>query len=201
MSGPDSYTTIVDASADVYTQMRSRFMAFAYPVDDEAQVGLMLKSLRKKYHDARHIPYAFRLGPAGQTWRASDDGEPSGTGGKPIYGAILSAELTDVLVAVVRYYGGTPLGAANLGRAYAQAARQALERAKVMTKEETKEFTVITTYPALDYVMRTVRASGGKTSIEYRDAEILIEISIGKSKAEDLKKTLTSQQGVKDFCP
>ena len=117
----DSYKTLENPAEGIYREKGSRFLAFGYPVHNEEEIKIRVAALRKKYHDARHHCYAYRLGPAGETYRVNDDGEPSGTAGKPIYGQLLSNNLTNVLVVVVRYFGGTLLGTGGLITAYRSA--------------------------------------------------------------------------------
>ena len=122
----DRYDSIAGPSTGLYKDNGSKFLAFAYPVESEEEVRKHLDALRKEYFDARHHCYAYRIGHQGQLWRANDDGEPSSTAGRPILGQILSAGLSDVLVVVVRYFGGTLLGTGGLMVAYREAAKGAL---------------------------------------------------------------------------
>ena len=114
----DLYKTIKHPSEGLYKEKGSKFLAFAYPVSSEEDIGRIITDLRKQYHDARHHCYAWRLGPEKDRFRVNDDGEPSGSAGKPIFGQIRSMDLSDVLVVVVRYFGGTLLGVGGLIRAY-----------------------------------------------------------------------------------
>ena len=126
MSTPDTCLTLAAPSEAVYTEKRSRFLAFAYPIDTPEDALAHVKELRRQYYDARHVCFAYATGFEGETFRAVDDGEPSGTAGRPILGQIRSAGLSFVVVAVVRYFGGIQLGAAGLGVAYKMAAAAAL---------------------------------------------------------------------------
>lgn len=128
----DIYRTISDASEGIYKDKGSKFMSFAYPVSDEEAVKDHVAILQKKYHNARHHCFAWRLGPQKIRYRVNDDGEPSGTAGKPIFGQIVSRDLTDVLVVVVRYFGGTKLGIGGLIQAYRTAASQALDHSRII---------------------------------------------------------------------
>jgi uncharacterized YigZ family protein len=123
----DLYKTILSPSEGSYKEKGSKFLAFAYGVRDEETVKQHLDELRKQYHDARHHCYAWRLGPEKSRYRVNDDGEPSGSAGKPIYGQIVSRDLTDILVVVVRYFGGTLLGVGGLINAYRTATSDALD--------------------------------------------------------------------------
>ena len=127
MLEPDIYKTIEQQGEAIYTEKRSKFLAFAIPVTTIEQVKEYIEVYQKKYYDARHVCYAYRLGERGENERSNDNGEPSGTAGKPILGQIHSQELTNVLVIVVRYFGGVKLGTSGLIVAYRAAAAEALE--------------------------------------------------------------------------
>ncbi len=133
---PNTYNTLASPAEGKYTELRSKFLAFAYHVEtpDEAQEKVM--TLRRRYHDARHVCYAYALGPGQATYRTVDDGEPSGTAGRPILGQIKSHSLSDVVVIVVRYFGGKKLGTSGLLRAYKAAAASALDDAPTTEVEE-----------------------------------------------------------------
>jgi uncharacterized YigZ family protein len=128
----DLYKTILSPSEGSYKEKGSKFLAFAFNVRDEAAVKQLLEELQRKYHDARHHCYAWRLGPEKSRYRVNDDGEPSGSAGKPIYGQIVSRDLTDILVVVVRYFGGTLLGVGGLINAYRSAASDALDQNNII---------------------------------------------------------------------
>ena len=122
----DSYWTLAEPSEGEYSEKRSKFLAFAYPVTTEEEALARVAELRAKYYDARHVCWAYRLGPTGEPYRANDDGEPSGTAGKPIHGILVSQGLTEVIILVVRYFGGVKLGTSGLIEAYREAALAAL---------------------------------------------------------------------------
>ena len=128
----DSYKTINNISEGYYTDKRSKFYAFAHYVESADDVKKLLVGYRNKYYDARHICWAYRLGPDGVEYRLNDDGEPSSTGGKPIFNQILSSGLTNIVVFVIRYYGGVNLGTSGLIIAYREASRDALEKADII---------------------------------------------------------------------
>ena len=130
----DTYSGIAAPAEGLFKDNGSRFIAFAYPVETEAQVKEIVQSLKKEYHDARHHCFAYRLGYKGDVWRASDDGEPSGSAGRPILGQIDSLGLSDVLVVVVRYFGGIKLGIPGLIRAYKTSTADALGKAQIVQK-------------------------------------------------------------------
>ena len=136
----DSYKSIAARAEGLFKDNGSRFIAFAYPVETEDQVKEIVGNLKKEYHDARHHCYAYRLGHLGDSFRSNDDGEPSGSAGRPILGQIDSAGLSDVLVVVVRYFGGIKLGIPGLIRAYKTSTSDALSNARVVEKTASRNF-------------------------------------------------------------
>ena len=157
MSSSEIYTTIAAPSEGLYKEKGSKFLAFAYPVSTEDEIKNLLQDLRKKFFDARHHCYAYRLGPDGATWRANDNGEPSSTAGKPIFGQLISFGLSDVLVVVIRYFGGIKLGVSGLINAYRTAARDALEHAQTVEKQVRENITLEYTYEQTNAVMKAIR--------------------------------------------
>lgn len=153
----DTYTTLAAPSSAVYTEKRSKFLAFALPVTSEAEVKEALARYQREYYDARHVCYAYMLGPERTLFRSNDNGEPSGTAGKPILGQINSLGLTDVLVVVVRYFGGIKLGTGGLTVAYKTAAREALEAAEHVERTVDDTLVVTVPYTGLNEVMRVVK--------------------------------------------
>lgn len=151
---PTVYTTIASPSQAEFKDKGSRFIAFAYPADDEAEVKKLLDKLRPQYHKARHICYAYRIGVDGNRFRANDDGEPSGSAGRPILGQIDSFGLTDTLVAVVRYFGGTLLGVPGLIHAYKTATASALRDAVFETRNIEKTVWLQCGYDRLSEILR-----------------------------------------------
>ncbi len=156
----DTFKSISGPAEGIYKEKGSKFLAFAYPVVSEGEARAVLEKIRKEYYDARHHCYAYRLGLSGDVWRYNDDGEPSSTAGRPIYGQILSRELSDVLIVVVRYFGGIKLGVPGLIRAYKAAAADALDHAEVVEKVASEGFAVIFDYAAMDRVMRVLKDMG-----------------------------------------
>ena len=130
----DTYLTIEAPAEAIYKEKSSKFLAFAYPVADEEEIRSRLEALRKRYYDATHHCYAWRLGPHGEAFRANDDGEPSSTAGRPILGQLLSHETTDCLIVVVRYFGGTKLGVPGLIAAYKESAAEVLAAARIVQR-------------------------------------------------------------------
>ena len=143
----DSYKTIKQVAEGYYTEKRSRFISYAIPVRTVEEVKEQLEKYRKQYYDARHVCWAYMLGPERQTFRANDDGEPSSTAGKPILGQINSNELTDLLIVVVRYFGGIELGTSGLIVAYRTAAAEAIAAAEIEERTVDEDITVVFEYP------------------------------------------------------
>lgn len=148
MTAEDTYKTIVEPSEGIYTEKRSKFIAIALPVRTLDEIKAHLETYQKKYYDARHVCYAYMLGAARKDFRANDNGEPSGTAGKPILGQINSNELTDILIIVVRYFGGIKLGTSGLIVAYKAAAAEAISAATIIEKTVDEEVTVMFEYPS-----------------------------------------------------
>lgn len=157
MNANDTYKSVSGRSEGLFKDNGSRFLAFAYPVETEEEVKEIVSSLRKEYHDARHHCYAYRLGLDGSVWRASDDGEPAGSSGRPILGQIDSAGLSDVLVVVVRYFGGIKLGIPGLIRAYKTSTADALEHAEIVEKIAGRWYDLRFPYDALPQIMKMVK--------------------------------------------
>lgn len=153
----DSYKTIANISEGTYSERRSKFLAFAVPVTSVDEVKAILAEYQKKYYDARHACYAYMLGPERLVYRANDNGEPSGTAGKPILGQINSYGLTDILIIVIRYFGGIKLGTSGLISAYRQAAIEALQNATIIEKTVDDDITVIFDFPSMNGVMKVVK--------------------------------------------
>lgn len=158
----DEYLSIENESTGIYREKASKFLAFAFPVTDEEAVKINLDQLRKRFHDANHHCYAYRVGSTNQQYRVNDDGEPSGSAGKPIYGQILSAGLSDILIVVVRYFGGTKLGIPGLIHAYKTAAREAINQAVIIKKTLTTEAVVTFPYESMNQIMRVLKEESVK---------------------------------------
>ncbi|MCF2707618.1 IMPACT family protein [Bacteroides pyogenes] len=157
MIAEDTYKTIAGLSEGIYTEKRSKFIAIALPVRNLEEVKQHLDTYQKKYYDARHVCYAYMLGAERKNYRANDNGEPSGTAGKPILGQINSNELTDILIIVVRYFGGIKLGTSGLIVAYKAAAAEAIASATIIEKTIDEEVTVWFEYPFMNDIMRIVK--------------------------------------------
>lgn len=163
MTAEDTYKTIVEPSEGIYTEKRSKFIAIALPVRTLDEIKAHLETYQKKYYDARHVCYAYMLGAARKDFRANDNGEPSGTAGKPILGQINSNELTDILIIVVRYFGGIKLGTSGLIVAYKAAAAEAISAATIIEKTVDEEVTVMFEYPFMNDIMRIVKEKTGNS--------------------------------------
>ena len=153
----DLFKTIAAPSEGTYTEKRSKFLAFAFPVSTVEEVKELVDAHTKKYYDARHVCYAYMLGHERLVFRANDNGEPSGTAGKPILGQINSNELTDILIIVVRYFGGVKLGTSGLIQAYKAAAAEAIAAATIVEKTVDEQITVAFEYTLMNQVMRVVK--------------------------------------------
>lgn len=186
----DSYRTVTALSEGFYSEKRSKFYAFAHPVSDVEEIKLIIADYRKKYYDARHVCYAYVICPDATEFRANDDGEPSSTAGKPILGQIHSAELTDILVVVVRYYGGVNLGTSGLIVAYRTAAADAIAHAKVETRLLETVVTYRFTYPMMNDVMRIVKEMQPRIVSQTFDNTCEIQLAIRESEAEQLRQRL-----------
>lgn len=187
----DEYKTITGQIGEgSYSEKRSRFLAFAHHVESVEQVKELLAQYRKRYYDARHVCYAYMLGPERSEFRANDDGEPSSTAGKPILGQINSNELTDVLIVVVRYYGGVNLGTSGLIVAYREAAADALRNAQIVVRQVEELVTYQFAYPLMNDVMRIVKEMAPRIVSQTFDNICEITLSIRLSEAERLRQKL-----------
>ena len=186
----DEYKTISGTSEGYYTEKRSKFLAFAHHVETAEEVKDIVAGYRKKYYDARHVCYAYMLGAAREDFRANDDGEPSSTAGKPILGQINSNELTNVLIVVVRYYGGVNLGTSGLIVAYREAAADALAHSTIETRQVEEIVKYSFAYPQMNDVMRIVKDMNPRIVSQTFENTCEIVLSIRKSEAEQLRSRL-----------
>ncbi|MDR1340914.1 MAG: YigZ family protein [Prevotellaceae bacterium] len=192
----DSYLTISSVSEGLYREKGSRFISLACPVSSENEVKLHLLELKKKYYDARHHCYAYRLGVTGDLWRAVDDGEPSGSAGKPILGQLLSNNLTNVAVFVVRYFGGVKLGIPGLINAYRSAAADSIQNAEIIEKEDKAGFSLEFDYLAMNEVMKIIKDE--HLEIVKQEFEMIchIELQVRRSSLEMFKNKFSKIEGV-----
>jgi len=186
----DEFKTISNTSEGFYSEKRSKFLAFAHHVESLDEIKNLLADYRKKYYDARHVCYAYMLGADRTDFRANDDGEPSSTAGKPILGQINSNELTDILIVVVRYYGGVNLGTSGLIVAYREAASDAIAHADVITKQVEEVVTYDFPYVMMNDVMRIVKEMQPRIIEQTYDNNCQIKLSIRRSEADQLRSRL-----------
>ena len=186
----DEFKTIATTSEGYYTEKRSKFLAFAHHVQTVDEVKDIIAQYRKKYYDARHVCYAYMLGADRKDFRANDDGEPSSTAGKPILGQINSNELTDILIVVVRYYGGVNLGTSGLIVAYREAAADAISHAAIETRQVEEIIKYTFAYPQMNDVMRIVKDMNPRIISQTYDNTCEIVLSIRKSEADLLRNKL-----------
>jgi uncharacterized YigZ family protein len=177
----DTYKTIEGQSEAIYTEKRSKFIAIAIPVRTLTEVKAHLEEYQKKYYDARHVCYAYMLGAERKEFRANDNGEPSGTAGKPILGQINSNELTDILIIVVRYFGGIKLGTSGLIVAYRTAAAQAIAEATIIEKTVDQDVKIVFEYPFMNDVMRIVKEEAPEILEQSYDMDCIMRLRIRKS--------------------
>lgn len=187
----DEYKTISQKVGEgFYSEKRSKFLAFAHHVTSEDEIKSILLAYKKKYYDARHCCYAYMLGAERVNFRANDDGEPSSTAGKPILGQINSFELTDILIVVIRYFGGTKLGTSGLIVAYRAAAAAAIENAQIETRYVEDIIDYSFTYLLLNEVMRVVKELEPRIVSQAFDNTCHISLAIRKSQAAELRQRL-----------
>lgn len=188
----DTYTTLTSTSETQLTEKRSRFLAFAMHVDTEEEAKSVVASYKKKYYDARHVCYAYVIGNKGEITRANDDGEPSGTAGRPILGQIQSRQLTYTVGIVVRYFGGVKLGTGPLGVAYKTAIGEALDLAEKEEKIITTAFKVSVPYTEADVAMRFIRDIGANIqNRDYDESGTILTISVRMDDEQALREKLS----------
>lgn len=186
----DTFKTITDRAEGYYTEKRSKFISYAVPVRSVEEVKEELAKYRKEYYDAHHVCWAYMLGPDRKTFRANDDGEPSSTAGKPILGQINSNELTDILILVIRYFGGIELGTSGLIVAYRTAAAEAIAAATIEERTVDEDITVVFEYPYLNSIMRIVKEDAPTVISQKFDMDCEMTLRIRKGEAERLKNRL-----------
>lgn len=193
----DTYKTIESVSQSVFRDRASKFIGIAVPVTDEAQVKIELTKLKKEYWDANHHCYAYVLGFDRTAWRVNDDGEPSGTAGKPIHGQIQSKELTNVLVVVVRYFGGTKLGVSGLINAYRTAAKEALECAAIVERTVNDVYELRFTYEHMNTVMKILKDESLPQQKHDFGMDCSLEFSVRKKDSSRLYEMFDRIPGIK----
>ena len=196
MEVSDRYSSIAGPSEGVYREKGSKFIALAYPVHSVKKAEEIIRSLKKEYHDARHHCYAYRLGADKSTFRSNDDGEPSNSAGKPILGQIQSRDLSNVLIVVVRYFGGTLLGVGGLINAYRSAAADALDRAVIISKTENKQITLEFEYPEMNSIMKIIKENKLRIVEQDMAGKCHIRLSIPKNMIPPMLERLNKIEGV-----
>jgi len=193
----DSYKTIVNHSEGFFKDRGSKFISHAYPVKTEEDVKEILAQLRKDYYDARHHCYSYILNPDKSAFRINDDGEPSGSAGKPIHGQLLSYDLTNTLVVVIRYFGGTKLGIPGLINAYREATRDALNQAEIITKTINEYFQIEYEYPLMGNVMRIIKDENLEQINTQFEISCKIEMRVRKNDYQRIADEFGKIHGVK----
>lgn len=196
MAEEDTYKTISGASESIYTEKRSKFIATAFPVSSLEEIHLLLKEYQNKYYDARHVCFAYMLGTKQREFRTNDNGEPSGTAGKPILGQINSNQLTNILIIVVRYFGGIKLGTSGLIVAYKTAAAQAIAAATIIEKTIDEMVTILFEYPLLNNVMHIIKKQPVEIMSQQFDMDCRMQLRIRKSLMPTLQSALLKVEGL-----
>jgi len=199
MDVKDTYKTILKASqGEVYKEKNSKFIGFVFPVTNEHQIKLHLDELKKEHYSARHWCYAYKIGSESENlkYRANDDGEPNNSAGMPIYGQIQSFEVTNILIVVIRYYGGVKLGVGGLINAYRTAAQLALENSNIIEKTINKNFQLKFEYKNMSKVMRVIKENQIEIINQSLEYSCLLEISVRKGKSQNAFKLLDAIFGI-----
>jgi len=192
----DSYKTIKYPVEGLFKEKGSKFLAYAWPVQNEDEINAHIETLKKKYHDARHHCFAWELGVGGMNFRLNDDGEPSGTAGKPILGQIHSHEVTNVLVVVIRYFGGVKLGTGGLIQAYKAATADALGKAEILKCTINKTFSIRFPYDMMNPVMRVIDEEGLEVKGQLFEADCRLTLAVRKSKFDALLGRFQQTYGI-----
>lgn len=195
-SSEDTYLTLAKTAEGLYKEKGSKFFAYAYPVRSEDDVKECLQGLRKEHHTARHHCYAYRLGHKKDVYRANDDGEPSNSAGKPILGQLQSFDVTDVLIVVVRYFGGTKLGVGGLITAYKTAAKEALESGNIVERTVQHHYAIHFEYAQMSDVMKIVKDEKLEQIKQVFELQCLLEVSVRLSVADNVVAKLEKVEGV-----
>jgi uncharacterized YigZ family protein len=193
----DTYNTLKQTSEGLYKDKGSKFIAYAHPVKNEEEIKGILVDLRKKHYDARHHCYSWALGPTRDAFRINDDGEPSGTAGKPIYGQILSHDITDVLIVVVRYFGGTKLGVRGLINAYKAAATEAINNNTIIEMLIRETYELQFEYPLMNDVMKVLKDHDLNQLSHDFALSCKLTFEVRRNKADEIKDIFQSLYGVK----
>ncbi len=195
MTSEDTYLSVQSPSTGLYKEKGSRFLAFLFPVTSAEQARTEIERIRKEYHDARHHCFGYRIGLRGDIWRINDDGEPSSTAGKPIFGQILSNSLSDILIIVVRYFGGIKLGVPGLINAYRSAAADAIANSTIITKTATVSIRIDFGYPSMNDVMKLIKESGAEITHQQFDLQCSICVNV---RLRDEKDFISATKKISD---
>jgi len=193
----DTYYEIESESEGLFKDRGSKFIAKAFPVYSEEEIKDIQANLRKEYYDARHHCYSYILKPEKSAFRINDDGEPSGSAGKPIHGQLLSHNLTNILVVVIRYFGGTKLGIPGLINAYKTATKEALANTKIIKKTVNDVYSLEFEYPLMNVVMRLLKDENLKQQNSKFEISCYLEVSIRKNDSQRIKETMDNIHGLK----
>jgi len=193
----DTYKTIDSASDGIYKEKGSRFIAVAFPVSDQEEIKPIIERIRKEHHEARHHCFAYMIGQERKIWRVNDDGEPSGTGGRPILGQINSNGLTNILIVVTRYFGGTLLGVSGLTNAYKTAAALAIENSEIVERLLQHYYEITFPYSCMNDVMKVLKEENIGQSGQSFDLECRIVLNFRASMKERILSRLARIEGVK----
>lgn len=192
----DSYFTISKEGKGLVREKMSRFLSFAIPVSSVEEATRTIKQYQNNYHDARHVCWAYMIGPKRDIWQLNDNGEPSGTAGKPILGQINSKNITNVLVIVVRYFGGIKLGTSGLTMAYREAAREAIEDSEIIECHVMKVFTIEFAYEVADGIMKIIKKNDVKVENRIFDNVCKMTVGIREDFFDNLKNQIVSKGGL-----
>lgn len=191
MESKDTFQSVAEVSRATFRDKASRFIAVVSPVSSEGEVRVVLETLRKEYYDANHHCYAYRLGINGEPYRMNDDGEPSGSAGRPIHGQLVSKGLSDVLAVVIRYYGGTKLGIPGLIHAYRTVTEEAIANARIVEKILKDRMTVTFGYARMNDVMKILKEQGVSILGQEADQTCRILFEVRKSRSQETSVRLT----------
>jgi len=194
-STTDTFKSISKPSTGIYKELGSKFLSFAFPINSEDEIKDILAELKKDYFDARHHCYAYRLGKTGEIWRANDDGEPSSTGGKPILGQLLSNELSDVLIVVVRYFGGIKLGVPGLIKAYKSAAFDAIANSEIIDKVMMCELAITFDYLQMNQIMKLIKEMDVCIVEQQFDNMCLLKVRVRESSLDKFQTRIIESYG------
>ncbi|GHT12356.1 hypothetical protein FACS189432_07560 [Bacteroidia bacterium] len=193
----DNYKTIASISEGYITEQRSKFISYAIPVRTPEEVKEKVDAFRKQYYDARHICWAYMLGADRTQFRVNDDGEPSSTAGKPILGVIHSNELTDILIVVIRYFGGVKLGTSGLIAAYRAAAQDAVAQAEIIEKTVDEDISIAFEYPFLNGVMKIIKDDNPQIIAQQFEMDCIMTLRIRQGEAARLKERLLKVESLR----